>query len=341
MGCMKKILIPLFLFGVNAFSQNAGNQYFNFLNLPANAPTVAQGGLNVSRAKGGVAFMFNNPALADSSFVNQLSITATPFLAGTNYLTLAFAPKLKTPGFWSAGFQYLNYGDLVGRDDLGNETGHFSASDFAFTVAHARSQGNFTLGSSIKLTTSGIESYRAVGLLADLGAVWRHPGKVFQIGLLAKNVGWLLKDYTSFGTADMPFDLQLGVTLKPKYMPVRFSVTAHNLHRFDIVYNNPSVYFSFNSNGQRTPRTVDLTEKIARHLVLSAELLIHKNMNILLGYNHLRRQELLVQNVGGTAGLSFGIALMTSKYSFTYARGQYHQSGGANSVSFGFNLNKK
>ena len=77
MGCMKKILIPLFLFGVNAFSQNAGNQYFNFLNLPANAPTVAQGGLNVSRAKGGVAFMFNNPALADSSFVNQLSITAT------------------------------------------------------------------------------------------------------------------------------------------------------------------------------------------------------------------------------------------------------------------------
>ena len=337
---MKKTFL-LLLVHVSVYAQNAGRQYFSFLNLPANARTVAQGGLNVSRGNSNSSFVFNNPALADSSFARHLSLTATPFLAGSNYLALAFSPAIKTPGFWSAGFQFLNYGDLIGRDEASNETGRFTANDYAFTVSYARSQGNFTLGTSLKLAGSGIESYRATGLLFDLGTVWRHPKKTFQIGLLAKNLGWLLRDFTSNGSASMPFDLQVGITIKPAYMPVRVSLTAHHLHDFDIVFNDPAVYFSFDNNGIKIPRGVRLPEKIARHLVLSAELLIHKNMNILLGYNHLRRQELLVQNIGGTAGLSFGAVFVTSKYSLTYARGQYHQAGGANSISFGFNLNKK
>lgn len=337
---MKATIIFMF-FSASVFSQNEGRQYFTFLNLPANARNVALGGLNVSRPNSNASFVFNNPALADSSFTKHLSLTATPFVAGSNYLALAFSPAIKTPGFWSAGFQYLNYGDLIGRDEAGNEMGRFSANEYAFTTSYARSQGNFTLGTSLKLAGSGIESYRATGLLFDLGAVWKHPKNTFQIGLLAKNLGWLIQDYTSFGTATMPFDLQLGITIKPAYMPVRVSVTAHHLHDFDIVFNDPAVYFSFNNNGQKINRAVALPEKIARHLVLSAELLIHKNVNILLGYNHLRRQELLVQNIGGTAGLSFGVVFMTPKYSLTYARGQYHQAGGANSITFGFNLNKK
>jgi hypothetical protein len=99
-------------------------------------------------------------------------------------------------------------------------------------------------------------------------------------------------------------------------MPVRFSLTGHHLYVFDIAFNNIESNYFFDEKGNKIQKKISTADKISRHFVIGAELLIHKNFNLLFGYNFLRRKELLVNGLGGAAGFSFGASLRIKKIDF-------------------------
>ncbi len=324
----------------STFGQIVRPQVFAFLNLPSNAQTSALGGLTTSAHQGDVNSLWASPALSDSSYKNQVALSVSPYLATTKLISMAYCLPFKSKGTWAVGVQYLNYGTMPQTDASGNEIGTFTAADYALAGSYARTEGYFTLGTNLKLVGSGIETYQSLAVMADVGGVFKHPKKDLTIGLSVKNIGLAMKSYFSNGQLDTPFDVQLGLTLKPEFMPFRFSLTAHHLYQWDIVYNDPALNLGYDANGNKITKKITTVEKVARHLVLGVEVLTHKNLKIILGYNHLRRQELRLLNVSSFAGLSGGLMWRNQKFNFGYAYSSYHLSGGLHTLSLGVKVGK-
>ncbi len=323
-----------------------GQRIFSFLDLPTHARVAALGGQVATATSPDGSYHLNNPALVDSVSDNQLSISLMPYLAAAKYYTLQYGLPIKSkqPGHsgWAVGLQYLSYGQFTMTDPVGNTLGTFSANDYALSITHARTEGNFTLGATIKAVGSSIDMYSAFGVLADFGGVWRHPKKELTFGLVAKNVGYLVKNYGSLD-ADLPFDLQAGVTLKPQHAPIRLTLTAHHLQRFDISYYDPNLNIRYDLSGNPIPQATSVTEKIARHLIVSAELLLHRNVHLLLGYNHQKQQEGKLTNTGTGAafsatGISFGVSVQARGFQLTYGRFSSVPTAGTSQLSLRIDL---
>lgn len=315
---MKYLLLIIFsVFGREAFGQNS----FSFLNIPNNARLNALGGANVSLFDKDVNLQTINPALLDSSQQRQLGINYSPYLAHSNFLTLNYAPEFKKSSGksqWGISLQNLNYGSFQGTDAVGNPTTEFSASDFSIGITNARRINNISFGVTAKLVGSVLESYSSLAILTDWGGTFKHPEYDLNFGIVARNIGFVVKSYGSI-KPDIPFDLQLGASFKPAHMPVRVSITAHHLYVYDIAYNNPDLHYTFDDQGNKVPQKISVADKILRHFVVGAEILIHKNFHLLAGYNHLRHQELTVSSSGGAGGFSFGGNIRLKQFGFSFS----------------------
>ncbi|GAB3988817.1 type IX secretion system protein PorQ [Spirosoma daeguense] len=322
---------------------------FSFLDLPTHARVAALGGQVATAVSPDGEYHLNNPALADSVRSNQLAISLMPYLAAAKYYTLQYGLPVKPNSSekkvsWAVGMQYMSYGEFTQTDPIGNTYGTFTVNDYALSLTYARTEGNFTLGATVKAVGSSIEMYSAFGVLADLGGVWRHPKKDLTFGIVARNVGYLLKNYGSLdrtaGLTSLPFDLQAGVTIKPKHAPIRLTITAHHLQRFDITYYDPNLNTRYDLNGNPILETTSVTEKIARHLSVGAELLVHRNVHLLVGYNHLKRQEGKLATGGIGPGFSFGASVQARGFQLTYARFTSVPTAGTSQLSLRIDLDR-
>src|SRR5690606_18931112 len=108
----------------------------------------------------------------------------------------------------------------------------------------------------------------------------------------------ILSDYSGMNSSRLPFDVQAGVTFRPEHMPLRFSLTAYNLTKKDVTYYNPVL-------DSEKPSTMD---KVLDRLNVGTEILLHRNVNLLLGYNFLTHRALKLDTGGGGAGISLGFS---------------------------------
>jgi hypothetical protein len=332
----------MFLFWTNVGAQSTGGRSkMEFLQLPAQAKSNAMGVNHFTAPGHDPALFLQSPTQLDSSKNNQVSTSIMPYLADTKFVNLAYAHHLKAGGVWGTGIQYLNYGTMTETDAAGNVIGEFRAADYAITAGYGHAIGAFTIGGSAKLVGSSIDSYNTVGAAFDFGAVFRHPAEDLTIGFVVKNMGFLKQNFISAIPPVLPLDIRVGVTLKPKYMPVRISITAHHLNKFDMVYNDPELFYTFDQNGNKTLKKIGVAEKLGRHLAIGAEVLLHPNFRLLFGYDHLRRQELRLTDKGALAGFSLGVWLKIKKFEIGYGRSQFTPMIGTSSLSVVFNLTKK
>ena len=332
----------LFVFAYPAIAQPTGGRTgLTFPQLAPNARLTALGSRHATLPGTDASLFMQNPALLDSTKNDNLSLSYMPYLADTRSLNLAYAHESrKMKGTWAAGIQYLNYGTLVQTDDLGNEIGEFRAADYALSVGYGNTIQNITIGGAIKMVGSSLESYRLWGMALDWGATFRHPTRDLTAGFVVKNLGFLKQNYAGGEVPPLPFDVRVGVTFKPEYAPLRLSLTAHHLTAFDMVYNDPNLFYDFDPNGNRIPRKVPLPEKLLRHLTLGTELMILPTFRLMLGYDHLLRQELRLQNMGGLSGVSFGAWLRIKRFEISYGHARFNAGLAANTFSLTANLQK-
>lgn len=318
--------------------QIGGNNGFTFLNIPSNPVTSALGGINISKTQKDPNNFLQNPALLDSSENNLLAINYLPYLAGIKYSSVAYVRQIKKQTF-GLGIQHIGYGEFQQTDAAGNILGKFLANDIALTLSHVRRQGNITFGGNIKFVSSVIESYSASALLLDFGGVFKHPKQDLSYAILFKNIGIRFKSFTPYDNPDLPLDVQMGISFKPKYMPVRFSITAHHLYKYDITYLDKSIVKK-DLSGNIIENKVNPIDNLGRHFIIGAELLLSKNFNILLGYNHLRNRELSQQTIGGFSGFSVGFLFKTKFINLSYSYSGYNTAGNLNSFGFVCDLGK-
>ena len=330
-------LIFLLIF-TNIRGQIGGNNSFTFLNIPSNPTISALGGINVSKTQRDSNAFLQNPALLDTSENNLLGVNFLPYLGGVKYSSIAFVKSFKKQPFGIA-VQNMSYGNFQQTDATGNILGKFSANDVAITLSHAHRQGNITFGGNLKFVNSIIESYTSSAILLDFGGVFKHPKNDLSFGIALKNIGIRLRNFTPNDNPDLPLDVQMGISFKPKYMPVRFSITGHHLYKYDITYLDKSIVKK-DLSGNIIENKINPIDNIGRHFVIGAELLLSKNFNILLGYNHLRNRELSQQNMSGFSGFSVGFLFKTKFMDLSYSCAGYNTAGNLNSFGFVCDLGK-
>jgi len=325
--------------GRAGYAQIGGQQAFSFLNLPNGAKLAGLGGANVSSRDGDATMLYANPALLNTDMDGTLALGYVDYLADIKQTTAAYVFNTEHAGRFGLGLTYLNYGSFEQFDAAGNSLGDFSVNEYAVGVSDAYTSGNFTLAGTLKLGVSGIAGNHSVAALVDAGALFKHPTKDFNVGLTVKNVGYQLKAYTGAGHEPMPLDVQLGASIKPEHMPLRFSLTAHHLQQFDIVYLDPNQRGQLDENNNEVTPKKTIGDKIARHFVVGAEVIMSKNFNLRVGYNHLQRRELRLDTRSAGAGMSFGVMIRISQFQLDYTRAYYHASGASNYFTVARNLN--
>lgn len=308
------------------WAQQAGTTSYSFLNLPYGAKLGGVGGINISLYNNDPNLFLSNPALASDSLAGRASINYTAFPIGIGLSTASYSHSFNKGGLWLAGVQYLSYGQIDGFDDSGNSIGTFNPNDYAVTVSHVRSSNNFRVGASIKQVGSDIGGYKSSATLFDLGGVFVHPLQRFTVGLTIKNVGFQWQQISDI-ESKLPFDVQIGTSVKPLHMPFRFSFTLYKLNQWDLTLPNET-------------STNEFADNFMRHLVIGTELLLNEHINILFGYNHLRKKELKIDNAGGFSGFSLGLDIKTKVFELVYGYGGYHVAGNANMISLNINLNQ-
>ena len=311
---MRKLLFFLLtVVTIPVFSQIGGKKSFEFLNVPNNARLAALGGVNASLADRDVNFFYSNPSLVGDTLSGFASVGYQFYVADVGQATFSFAHDFKKIGILTFGVQHLNYGTIKAYDATGLEIGDYKSGETALVVSKSHQISNFRIGANFKMAFSNLAGYRASAMMFDIGGVFVHPKKDLRVGLVIKNLGFVLSDYSISSNAKLPFDVQLGVTFKPEHMPLRFSFTGYNLASSNVTYYNIAA-------GDEEPGTLD---KIVRRINFGAEILLHKNVNVLVGYNYLVHQELKIANAGSAAGLSFGFSARIKSIEFVFSRSAY------------------
>jgi hypothetical protein len=216
-------------------------------------------------------------------------------------------------------------------DEMGNLLGTtFTAKDICVNLMYARQLGPmFRVGATIKPIFSVYERYNSFALGADIGGHFQTTDSLFQLGLALRNIGWQLKSFyeTDFGqhTEMLPLNLELGMSLKLRHAPLRFSLTVHNLQRWDIA---------------PAETTVKWHDMLFRHTIWAIDVVPKsEKFYLTVSYNHRRQAEMNIVDAGGIAGFAFGAGVKVYKFRVGFAMSQYSKSNFTYQVSLSTDIN--
>lgn len=310
-------------------SAQLGN--YQSLNRSFDARNAALGGKVVSLSDGDIMQFVHNPAILDSVQAGAAAINFSPYFADIYSFSGAYITDFNRIGKWAFGLSYIDYGDFQETADNGDITGDFKANDLVMVIGKSHQISSFTLGANIKLAANNIAGYGSSLLLADLGGVYRAPNADFSVGLVFKNFGFVLPDYTGSSAGQVPFDVQISTSLKPKYMPFRFSISAYNL-------TNNDAFFQIDQSVSQS-KSVAFADKILRKVNFGTEFIIHESIQFLFGYSHMMQQELKIDDIAYGAGFSYGLSIRIKQFRIRYSHASYTAAGGTDFFTLLTNFN--
>lgn len=282
----------------------------------------------MSLANRDVNFFYSNPALVTDSLAGFASAGYTFYVANIGQAAFSYAHAFDRIGTVSFGVQHVSYGEIQGYDPSGVEIGSYHSGETALVMSKSHTVSAFTLGVNLKGIFTSIAGFRSNAILMDVGGTFKHPEQDLTVGLVIKNFGVVLSEYSESSDTKIPFDVQAGITFKPQHMPLRISITAYNLAYPGNAYDD----------ADDTEDDLGTLSKIMQHINFGAEVLLHKNVNVLLGYNVLKQTELKTDNQG--TGITVGAAIKIKALDVAVSRSGYSVGRAAYSFTLATNLNK-
>ena len=315
---------------VQAQIKGSGSSVFHFLSLPASSRLNALGGENVAIADDDISMAFINPALLTANTDKVLQLNYAYYLVGTMFGSAMYGHNYED-NYFGAAIHYLDYGQMQYADEFGNLLGTtFTAKDICLNLMYARQLGPmFRVGATIKPIFSVYEAYTSFALGADVGGHFQTADSTFQMGLALRNIGWQLKSFyeDDFGqhTEMLPLNLELGLAYRLAHAPLRFSLTIHNLQRWDIA-----------------PASEDIKwyDMMFRHTIWAVDILPKsEKFYLTLSYNHRRQAEMNITDIKSLAGFALGAGVRIHKFRIGFALSQYTKSNFTYQVSLSTDIN--
>jgi hypothetical protein len=309
------LLIVLLIFAcLPVIAQSGTQSVYRFLHVPASAQAAALGGGPVSLVYGNPAQMHLNPAFLHQDMSGSVSATWARYLSDADMAFLSAAWHVEHLGTLGFGIRYVNYGEFERIDIGGNTTGDFIASDMAVKLALSRSYGvNIRYGVAVDFIHSSLDVYRSTGVAVSGGVILDLPDYDASFGFSVLNLGTQLSTYNGV-REELPLDVRFAASRKLKYLPLRLSLGAHSLHRWEMRSANDTEEPGFASN-------------LFRHAIIGGEFLFSENFHFRLGYNHFQHDDLKAPNRIDLAGFGIGVAIRVKAIGFEVSRTSHSEMG--------------
>ncbi len=339
---MKKysiVSLLLLLFAQSAFTKTtSGEGVYKFLSLPSSSHVAALGGTNVSLYNQDLNFALHNPALLNLNMHNRLALNASNYLADIAYGSASYSHKLNDNNYVALGVLFVDYGNFSERNEFDEELGEFSATDVALHLMYGRKLSDkWNIGLTLKPIFSSYEQYSSIGLGVDVGMVYHVDEKNFSAGFVLKNIGTQLKGYYNDGSQhieEFPFSIEAGVSKKLANAPFRFTITAHDLQRWDMAFKSNLTTTELDGSIRKISNKPSFGENLLRHIIIGVELVPSDNFYISIGYNHQRSKELKVLDNKSLNGFSFGAGLKLKMFKLGFSMAKYHTAN----TSYNFSI---
>lgn len=339
--------IKLFILAVlsltYASAQTGGQHTYQFLDLDFNARSLSLGGDFIAMKDNDLDLAVSNPSLITEKMSGDLALNHFIYPSGINYGQLAYAKTMGEVGTFTGHLRYVSYGSFTRTDETGIEQGTFTAGDYALGVGYGKSLNKFfSIGANLNLVFSHLESYTSFGFGVDVASTFHNEEQNLTVSLLARNIGYQIKGYTSDNHEPMPLEVLAGLTYKLKHAPFRFSLVVKDLTTWDLTYNDPTLTSQID---QLTNDTIPVpkssfVKKAAYHTNFGVELVASDNFFFRIGFNYQRRDGLGIVDRKGASGFSFGFGLNTKKFEFNYGLAFYSAVGASNVFGITTNFSK-
>lgn len=328
-----------------SIGQIGGESTYQFLNYVNSARVEGAGGYLIAIRDNDPSLGVENPSLLNRSMHGYLVLDYTNQFAGSNFGFTSYTKHYNNIGTFNGSLLYANYGSFSEADVEGNLTGGtFTASDINARLSYGRPiTERLSVGGSFNLLGSFYEQYNSFGLSASLGASYYNKDKEFSAGLVIRNIGYQLKSYTENNREALPFNAAVAISKKLAHAPFRFSLTYHNLQRFNLLF------FDEDAPIETDPLTGEIIENntagfaqnFIQHIVIGGELILSENFHIQAGYNHNVRTLNKAVSKSGATGLSWGIGFKVKRFHLNYGMGKRHIAGANNHITISTNIGKR
>lgn len=323
------------------FGQIGGRATYQFLNLENSTRHVALGGKVVTDNSRNPISALYNPATLNEKMVKNVAVSYVNYIADINYgaVATAFSIGKTKKHLVHIGVVYADYGSFDGFDLEGNATGEFGAAETAISLGYAKRipDTDFYLGANLKLISSRLEQYNSTGIAADLGVLYYKKESNLNIGLAIRNIGTQITTYN--GTQEkLPLAIDVGISQIPKRAPVRWFINLQNLQFWQLAFSNPNRNTEDLFGETAEIDDPSFANNVLRHVTLGAELFPRKAVNLRLGYNFRRAEELKIIDQRSFSGLSGGVSVRIKKLTFSYSYARFNLAGSSSLLGLNLNL---
>ncbi|WP_302589395.1 type IX secretion system protein PorQ [uncultured Muribaculum sp.] len=322
------IICASLLWGLSAVASGDGSTAYNFLNISTSSHIYGLGGVNISLIDDDINVTDQNPALLGPEVEKQLGINYMRYIGESNFAGVKYGMAAGERSAWAVSVQYFDYGKMTSADVSGNITGTFSVKDICFggTYSHDitdRLRG----GISIKGIYSAYDEYSAFAVASDLGLNYFDPEKDLSLSFVVANLGGQVKRFNE-NYDRLPVDLRLGLTKMLANVPLRLSVTAWNLTRWNLPYYE----VGDGSAGTEEKKKDSFGSNLMRHLVFAAEFVPSDKFYVGVGYNYKTRTDMSTYSRSFLSGFSLSAGLNVRRFGLGVAFAQPHS--GATTLMF-------
>ncbi len=316
---MKKLILAVLLLftGLSAttHAQIGNNEVFGFLKIPASARTAALGGNHVSLDQGSTSLFTVNPAYLSQTSHKVLSVSYLNHLSDIYLATTDFSYHLDNIGTVATGIRFVNYGDFTRTDSDGQEHGSFSSYDFSWSTAIARPVFDLMQGGlGIQVISSRYDTFQSTAIALFGGLHYSFNNDYTHAGISFWNLGLQLTKFDETGE-DLPFTITAGITHRLQHLPLRFNLALHSLNRWEL-----PVFDDEEDPG--------FTGHLFRHARMGLEILFSENVNLRIGYDRLKNEELKTDRRIDLSGAGIGLGIGFSDFKFDVSRTSYSETGG-------------
>lgn len=302
---------------------------------------AALGGNAISVRDNDANLGFYNPALLNETHANQLNLNYVNHFAGINFGHVTYGRHYDSIATFAGSVHYINYGQFQHTLPTGENIGTFSAGEYAVQLGASRALDSmWAVGANFKMLFSSFETYNSLGAAVDLGVSYKNTKRLYSAAFLIRHAGFQITTFNQGNREQLPFEIMAGLSKKFRHAPLRLGLGLENLQKWNLRFVDPD------PQPEIDPLTGDTLiddnsyffDKLMRHLVVNAEILLTENFNIRLGYNYRRRQELKVAEKPALAGMSWGVGIKISKFRLAYGRSIFSLAGASNHLSVSMNL---
>ncbi|MEP7194896.1 MAG: type IX secretion system protein PorQ [Saprospiraceae bacterium] len=324
-------------------SITGGRSSFQFLNVSSSTRNTALGSNAIAWTSSDPSSSYFNPALISDKISNHISFNQLYYFDGINFGNFSYTHH---PIQWGiqlqAGVHYVKISNIPIVNEYSEINGETKVgeSDF-FLAASKRLNERIQFGASMHYLYSNLGLYSSSGLSFTAGVNYVIPEKNTEFAFVIRNIGFAFDPY-QYKKERIPSTAELGFARRLKHIPFVMHITVHHLESWNVRYDDPEINAASDLFGNINEKSSSskFIDNMFRHLSFGGEMLIGKSesFSLRLGYNHLRRMEVNINDYSLFGGFSFGFGFKVYMFKFDFTHANYHLAGGTNQIGITTNI---